>query len=149
MEVVMPSEFVTFWKSNSFAVVGHSEKAGFAEITYQKLKEQDRTVFPVDPSVGEICGDKTYADLDSLPEKVEALVLELPKDETESWVKKAAEAGIKDVWIHMGTDTPAALAACKEAGINVRSGTCAVMYLTKKFTYHSIHKGIMKLLGKY
>ncbi len=29
------------------------------------------------------------------------------------------------------------------------SGTCAVMYLTPDLTYHSIHKWIMKLTGKY
>ena len=59
------------------------------------------------------------------------------------------EAGIEDVWIHMGTETPDALALANERGINARSGTCAVMYVTPGVTFHSIHKWIMKLLGKY
>jgi hypothetical protein len=29
------------------------------------------------------------------------------------------------------------------------TGTCAVMYLTQGFTYHSIHKWLNKVLGKY
>ena len=37
----------------------------------------------------------------------------------------------------------------KEKGINALSGTCAVMYLTPGFTYHSIHKWIMKLARRY
>ena len=28
-------------------------------------------------------------------------------------------------------------------------GTCAVMYVTPGFTYHSVHKWIMKLVNKY
>ena len=61
----------------------------------------------------------------------------------------AADAGIRDVWIHMRMDTPEALALAREKGINVRSGTCAVMYLMPGFTYHSIHRWIMKIAGKY
>ena len=44
---------------------------------------------------------------------------------------------------------PEALALARKKGLNVHSGTCAVMYVTPGFTYHSIHKWIMKLLGKY
>jgi hypothetical protein len=33
--------------------------------------------------------------------------------------------------------------------LNARSGTCAVMYVTPAFTYHSIHKWIMKAVRKY
>ena len=62
---------------------------------------------------------------------------------------KATDAGIKDVWIHLGRETPEALALAQDKGINARSGTCAVMYVTPGITYHSIHKWIMKLAGKY
>ena len=77
------------------------------------------------------------------------VVLEVPKEETREWVARAAKAGIRDVWIHMQRDTPEALELAKENGLNVRSGSCAVMYLTRGFTYHSIHKWIMKVAGRY
>jgi hypothetical protein len=32
---------------------------------------------------------------------------------------------------------------------NFYGGTCAVMYLTPGFTYHSIHRWIMKAVRKY
>ena len=145
----MASNHEMFWENNSFAVVGHAAKKNFPHLTYRGLKKLRKVVFPVDPSADEIEGDRAYADLEALPEKVDALVLEVPREETRDWIARAAEVGIKDVWIHMQRDTPEALALAKENGMNTRSGTCAVMYLTPGLTYHSIHKWIMKLADKY
>jgi predicted CoA-binding protein len=143
------SDYETFWENSSFAVVGHAARKNFPRLTYRALKQQGKVVYPVDPSADEIEGDRAYKDLQALPGKVDAVVLEVPKEETRDWVARAAEAGIKNVWIHMARETPEALALAKEKGLNARSGTCAVMYLTPGFTYHSIHKWIMKLMGKY
>ena len=145
----MASNYETFWNNRSFAVVGHRAKKNFPRLTYRGLKRAGKAVFPVDPSAREIDGDRAYPNLEVLPEKVDAVVLEVPKEETRDWVARAAEAGVKDVWIHMWRETPEALALAKEKGMNVRSGTCAVMYFRPGLTYHSIHKGIMKLAGRY
>ena len=145
----MTSNYQTFWDNHSFAVVGHLGKKNFPRLTYRHLKECGKTVFPVDPSTAEIDGDPTCADLDRLPAKVDAVVLEVPKEETRDWIEKTAGIGVRDVWIHMGRETPEALALAQEKGMNVRSGTCAVMYLRSGFSYHTIHKWIMQLAGKY
>ena len=145
----MASNYETFWHNRSFAVIGHEARKNFPVLTYQGLKNQGKTVYAVDPSVREIEGDRAFADLACLPEKVDAVVLEVPKEETREWVARAAKAGIRDVWIHMQRDTPEALELAKENGLNVRSGSCAVMYLTRGFTYHSIHQWIMKVAGRY
>ena len=76
-------------------------------------------------------------------------MIEVPKEETRDWVERAADAGVRDVWIHMRRETPEALALAQERGLDLRFGTCAVMYVTPGFTYHAIHRGIMKLLRKY
>ena len=133
----------------ALAVVGDAAKKNFPYLTYQGLKKLGKTVYPVDPSLNEVDGDTVYRDLAQLPEKIDAVVLEVPKEDTKDWVSKAADMGVKDVWIHMQRDTPEALALAEEKGLNTRSGTCAVMYVTPGFTYHSIHKWIMKLSGKY
>jgi len=145
----MSSNYETFWQHERFAVVGHKAKQNFPELTYQGLKKLGKTVFPVDPEADSIDGDPAFANLAALPEKVEAVVLEVPKAETRDWVAAVADAGIKDVWIHMTRDTPEALALAKEKGLNARHGTCAVMYVTPGTTYHSIHKWIMKMTGKF
>lgn len=145
----MPSNYESFWQHGRYAVVGHKAKRNFPELTYKGVKKLGKTVFAVDPSLDEVQGDAVFKDLGALPEKVDGVVLETPPEETREWVAKAADLGIKDVWIHMGRDTPEALALAEEKGINVRHGTCAVMYVTPGFTYHAIHRGIMKLVGKY
>ena len=132
----------------SFAVVGRSEAKPFPMLSYRRLKAVDKTVYPVDPSADNIDGDKAFANLGALPESVEALIVEVLKAETKDWVAAAADAGIKDVWVHMAHDPPEAIALAQEKGINLRTGACAVMYLNPGLSYHSIHKVIMKATGE-
>ncbi|MCP4756101.1 MAG: CoA-binding protein [Proteobacteria bacterium] len=145
----MASKYEAFFSGDSYAVVGHAKAQNFPKLTYDKLKSLQKTVYPVDPSLTEMEGDTVFPDLASLPGPVDRIVLEVPKQETLDWVSKAAELGVKDVWIHMGRETPEALELAKEKGLNLRYGTCAVMYVTPGFSYHSIHKWIMRLAKKY
>ncbi|NCO32982.1 MAG: CoA-binding protein [Armatimonadetes bacterium CG2_30_59_28] len=142
-------DYRSFWNNDSYAVVGHSQRKPFPTISYGKLKERGKKVFPVDPSVQEIKGEVAYPDFVSLPEAVDAAVLELPRDETKDWVEKAAAAGIRNVWIHMGRETPEAIALAAEKGLNLWYGTCAVMYLSEGFSVHSIHAWVNKALKRY
>jgi predicted CoA-binding protein len=146
----MPSKYEEFWNQNNYALVGHSgSKRNYPLLTYTGLKQSGKTVYAIDPGGEQIDGDIVYPDFASLPGQVDCAVLELPKEETREWVEKAADAGIKKMWIHMNTDTPEAVEVAKEKGIDVITGTCAVMYVTPGITYHSIHKWIFQLLGKY
>jgi len=145
----MASAHEAFWTHSSFAVVGHTAKKGFPRISYGELKKRGKKIFAVDPSVDQVDGDKTYPDLRSLPEKVEAVVVEVPREETLDVVRQAADAGIKNVWVHMNCDTPEAVELARQRGLNILTGTCAVMYVAQGFTYHSIHKWVNKVLGKY
>jgi Predicted CoA-binding protein len=106
-------------------------------------------VYAIDPGSGEIEGDKAYPDFATLPAPVQAAVLELPKEETAAWVAKAADAGVKEIWIHQMTDTPEALAEAKKRGLHVITGHCAVMYTKPGFSMHAPHRWIWKLIGKY
>ncbi len=145
----MASNYETFFTLGSFAVVGHSQAKPFPMLSLRKLKALGKTAYAVDPSADTIDGDKAFASLAALPAPVEGVIVEVPKAETKDWVAAAADAGIKDVWVHMAHDTPEAVALAKEKGINLRTGTCAVMYLNPGLSYHSIHKLIMKATGKY
>lgn len=145
----MSSNYETFWANGSYAVVGHSEKRKFPRLTYGALKRRGNKVFAVDPSAKEIDGDPAYPDLSHLPESVSGVVIEVPREETAEWVERAAQVGIKDVWLHMNTDTAEALTAAERNGINARHGTCAVMYLTAGPSVHGVHRWIRQLKGTY
>lgn len=145
----MASAHEAFWTHSSYAFVGHSASKGFPQLSYGEAKKSGKKVFAVDPSVEQINGDKTYPNLRSLPEKVDAVVLEVPRGGTLDLVRQAADAGIKNVWVHMNRDTPEAVAFAREKGLNILTGTCAVMYVAQGVTYHSIHKWLNKLLRTY
>lgn len=145
----MQTNHETFWNHGTFAVIGHSTTRPFPVLTYGKLKKLGKKVFPIDTTTSTILGDRTYPDIASLPEKVDAVVLEVLRPEAKAWVQQVADAGIKDLWFHMSSDTPEALAIAKEHGINARTGTCAVMYVTPGFSFHSIHKWIQKIRHAY
>jgi hypothetical protein len=145
----MDSRYESFWENDSFAVVGHSDKKRFPHLTYNKLKQLGKRVFPVDPGSGEISGDRTFPDLTSLPESVDAVVLEVPRDEIEEWVGAAADADIADIWIHQKCETPESLALARERDLNLHHGTCAVMYLSHGFSIHAFHGWINRRKGTY
>lgn len=145
----MPSYHETFFTFQSYAVVGYNNQTGFPSLTYNGLKKLGKTVYPVDPGSHEIEGDRAYVDLEALPEQVDAVILEVPREETAAWVEKIAQKGIKDLWIHMNRETDEALQLVKTHGLNARTGTCAVMYVTPGFSIHSIHKLFRKLSGRY
>jgi predicted CoA-binding protein len=139
-----------FWESASYAVIGDSRtKRAFPKLTYENLKKLGKTVYAVDPGSPELGGDPVFADLAALPGTVEAAVLEVPREETAAWVRRVADAGIGNLWIHQQTDTPEALQLAKERGLHTEHGTCAVMYVHKGFAYHSFHRWVMKLSKNY
>lgn len=145
----MASAHESFWTRSTFAFVGNSAKKGFPALSFEEAKKRGKKAFAVDASVAQIGGDKTYPDFASLPEKVDGAVLEVPREETAEWVRRAADAGVERVWIHMNRDTPEALAVAKERGLEVLTGTCAVMYLSQGLSVHAVHKGLRTLLGRY
>jgi len=145
----MASNHEQFWTHQTYAVVGSEAQGGFPKLTYRGLKALGKKVFAVDPDRDQIEGDAAVHDFDALPGSVDAVVLEVPKEQSAAWVEKAAAIGVRDVWIHMGRESPDALRAARTHGINLRTGTCAVMYVTPGLSYHAIHRGLMKLTGRY
>ena len=146
----MPSDHEQFFTLESFAVVGDSSGRPFPKLSYGNLKKLGKKVYPVDLSGAEkVEGDDNLGSLDKLPDKVDAVLMEVPKARTAEVVQAAIDLGVKDVWIHMGSETPEALALCQENGIRARTGTCAVMYTQQGFSFHSIHKFLRKMSGKY
>ncbi len=146
---MMPSKNEQFFQRSSFAVIGNSKRKPFPVLTYGGLRRMGKTVYPVDlGGATTIKGDAAYQSLSALPQPVDAAIVEVPRNETLDAVKQVAEAGIMDVWLHMRTDTPEALAFCREHGINARHGSCAVMY-TGAGSYHRVHRGLAKLFRKY
>ncbi len=144
-----PSRFELFWTHSRYAVVGKDAERSFPKLSYRALKELGKTVYPVLEKGGSVEGDTAFACLADLPEPVDAVVIEVPKEETEGFVRQAVGLGVPRIWIHDGRHTKEALALAEANGLEVLHGTCAVQYLTKGFSIHAIHRFFRKLSGNY
>lgn len=138
-----------FVGQEKLAVVGVSrKKSKFGNATFRGLKKKGYTVFPVNANTDTIEGVKCYPDLKSLPEDVGGAIIVVPPTQTEKVVKDAAEAGIKRVWMQLGSESEAAIDFCKKNDINVIANECIFMFAEPVSGGHKFHRWIWKLFKK-
>jgi predicted CoA-binding protein len=148
-----------FLAQKKIAIVGVSDKreTGCNE-SYKRFKQNGYQVYAVNPRISTYDGQTCYADLKSIPAKVDAVfVLANPKV-TEQIVQQCVELGIKHIWMHcmMGTKpslmagstsvSPSAVEMCKANGIAVIPGSCPNQFLEPDFG-HKMMRGMWRLFG--
>ena len=110
----------------TIAVVGLSsnpDKPGHFVPKY--LKEHGYTIIPVNPTAkGEILGEKVYAGLRDLPQKVEIVEIFRPPKDVPPIVEDAIAIGAKVVWMQEGIVNNAAAERAKAAGLTVIMDKC-------------------------
>jgi len=148
-----------FLAQKKIAVVGVSDKRDTGcNLAYKKFKENGYQVFPVNPRISTYEGETCYADLKSIPEKVDAVfVLTSPKV-TEQVVQQCVDLGIQHIWMHCMMGTKPGLAAgmtsvsqpavelCKANGIAVIPGSCPNQFL-KPDVGHKMMRGMWRVFG--
>ena len=138
-----------FVGQHKLAVVGVSRDTNkFGNAAYKALKEKGYQVYAINRNVETIEGDRCYASLDTLPEKVEGVVIVVPPTETEKVVREADAAGIKNVWMQQGAESDEAIQYCREHGLNEVHGECIMMFAPPVTSVHRWHRGAWKLFGK-
>jgi predicted CoA-binding protein len=119
-----------FFNGGRWAVVGVSRDVDkYGSIVHQRLKDRGEKVYPVNPTVAEIDGERCYASVADLPEGVEQIVIVVPPERTEKVVEEAADKGILRVWMQPGAESTSAVETCRHRGINVVSGQCILRYM--------------------
>jgi predicted CoA-binding protein len=112
-------------------------------------------VYAVNPRITTFNGDPCYADLKSIPEKVDAVFILTNPKVTEQIVQQCVDLGIKYVWMHcmMGTKpglvasmtsvSQVAVEMCKTNGITVIPGSCPNQFLKPDFGH-----GLMRIMWR-
>jgi hypothetical protein len=148
-----------FLAQKKIAVVGVSDKRETGcNDSYKKFKANGYQVYAVNPRISTYDGQPCYADLKSIPEKVDAVfVLASPKV-TEQIVQQCVDLGVKHVWMHCMMGTKPGLAAgmtsvsqsavemCKANGISVIPGACPNQFL-KPDVGHAMMRGLWRMFG--
>lgn len=105
----------------TWAVVGaNNNKDKFG---YKIFKFMDGTgqfkVYPVNPGLDEVMGQKCYPGLKDLPVKPDVVDVVVPPKVGEQIMRDCADAGIKYVWLQPGADAPAVAKLGEELGLTV------------------------------
>jgi len=138
-----------FVAQKNLAVIGVSRNPRkFGNYIYRELKGKGYNVYPINSNVHEIEGDTCYPTLMNLPQKADAVVINVPPEETEKIVKDVHQAGIKKVWMQQGSQSKEAEKYCEENGIDFISNECIIMFAQPTGFGHRAHKWIWGVLGK-
>jgi len=117
-----------FINQRVWAVVGAStnpEKYGHK--IFRDLRAAGYIIYGVNPSGGEIDGQRLYPTLADLPEKPAVVDVVVPPQVTEEIVRQCAELGLGRVWMQPGSESEEAIRFCEEKGIKVVHGVCAMI----------------------
>jgi hypothetical protein len=149
----------SFLAQKTIAVVGVSDKRETGcNLNYKKFKDNGYRVYAVNPRISSYDGAPCYSDLNSIPEKPDAVFMLTSPKVTEQVVQQCVDLGIKYVWMHcmMGTKpglaksmtsvSQSAVEMCMENGITVIPGTCPAQFL-KPDLGHSIMRRLWKMFG--
>jgi predicted CoA-binding protein len=143
--MAMINEFVT---QPALALVGMSRSGKkFGNLAYRTLVSKGYRVYPIHPDATTIHGIRCYSDFADLPERIDSALVVLPPAKALNAIRRAAEAGIRRVWLQQGSESPDVLTACQELQIDVISGHCILMF-ARPSSYHKVHRWIWDVLGK-
>lgn len=139
-----------FFASDAYAVIGVSaDRKKFGNIVYRTMKEKAAVVYPVHPVLDLVEGDACYRNVAGLPATVRSVITVVPPAATASVVSECAARGITHVWMQPGSESEAAIAAGKSAGITVIAGECILMFLEPVESIHAFHRFVKKIVGRY
>ncbi len=121
----------TFVSSGPFAVVGASaNREKYGNKVLRCYQQHSMEVYPVNPKADRLEGLQAYPSLAELPRRVRSISIITPPEVTEKVVQEAIRAGVKNIWMQPGSESPAAIQAAKAAGLElIAHGPCILVAL--------------------
>jgi len=122
--------------AKTVAVVGLSSnpyRASFG--VSQTLQESGYRVIPVNPNETEVLGEKAYARLEDISEKIDIVDIFRRSEYVSDIVDSAIRIGARAIWMQEGVEDEAAAARARRAGIFVAMDRCIakdIYYRRKK-----------------
>ena len=141
-----------FLAQERIAVAGVSRSGdAAANLIYKKLRDAGFQVFPVNPNAEEVEGDTCYANISSIPQGVDGVVIATQPQVTDQIVRECADAGVSRIWMHRsfgtGSVSDEAVNYCREKNITVIPGGCPMMFCEPVDFGHKCMRWILNLTG--
>ena len=120
-----------FLSAEAFGVAGASiNRQKYGNKVLRCYLQHGRRAIPVNPNEAEIEGVACVKAIGDLPPEVKSLSMITPPAVTEQIVPLAIAHGIENIWMQPGAESPAAVALCREKGVNViADGSCLLVVL--------------------
>jgi uncharacterized protein len=143
-----------FLSSKRIAFIGISQNTrDFSRHLFREFANRGYDVVPVHPRMIETEERVCYPRVGAIKPGVDAAIIMTAATHSEGIVRECAAAGIQRVWLYravgQGAVSEAAVAACREAGIEVVAGECPFMFMDGSGFPHNLHACVRKLLGSF
>jgi hypothetical protein len=117
-----------FRSAKTIAVVGLSSsrlRPSFGVSQY--MQRAGYRIIPVNPEETEVLGERAYANLDEVPERIDIVNIFRRPERVPEVVEAAIRAGAKAVWMQSGIFHAEAAEAARRAGIQVIEDRCIMV----------------------
>jgi predicted CoA-binding protein len=123
--------------SSTIAIVGLSSRQhrpSYGVARY--LQSAGYRIIPVNPNETEILGEKCYARLEDIPERVDIVDIFRRSEFVPAIVESAIHIGARGVWMQEGVIHAEAAERARSAGLFVIMDTCILKEHIKRFRLH-------------
>jgi predicted CoA-binding protein len=112
-------------ESSTVAIVGLSARTeSDSNRVARYLKEHGYRVIPVNPTVDEVLGEKSYPTVQAIPEAPDVVDVFRAAEHAPAIVEDAIAAGAKAVWLQLGIVNKEAAERARQAGLLVVMDHC-------------------------
>lgn len=119
--------------AKTVAVVGLSSKphrASFGVAEY--LQESGYRIIPVNPNEAEVLGEKCYARLEDVPEKIDIVDIFRRSELVPEIVDAAIRIGARAIWMQQGVEDEPSAARARNAGLFVIMDRCIAQEIHRR-----------------
>lgn len=104
------------------------------------LQRHGYRVIPVNPRETEVLGERSYADLGDVPDRIDVVDVFRRGDAVADLARTAAQIGARALWLQFGVDSPEGVAIARAAHMDVVVDRCLKIE-------HARYRGRMHWLG--
>ncbi|NCQ16847.1 MAG: CoA-binding protein [Ignavibacteria bacterium] len=138
-----------FIKHKKIALIGLSHKKNkFGNYAYKELTARGYSLYPIHPTEKEIDGIRCYPNFPSINEKIDGVFVSVSGGKIIPILREIASAGIRNVWLQQGCESPESIEEAKGLGINLVSKKCILMYAEPVKSFHKFHRVISNLFTR-
>jgi predicted CoA-binding protein len=119
--------------AKTVAVVGLSHKGHRASYgVSETLQASGYRIFPVNPNETEVLGEKCYARLEDIPEKIDIVDIFRRSEFVAEIVDAAIRVGARAIWMQEGVEDEASAERARRAGLFVIMDNCIAKEIYKR-----------------